>query len=660
MGSRLKNRWSDTEAQAHPGLLGSCVYASRLLGKEPRLVLHGGGNSSIKQTTLDVYDETVESMWVKGSGSNLATVSSEDFVRLRLDAIQRMLDIEQMSDTTMKNQLIVAKLDPSDPSPSVETMVHAVIPDVAVLHTHSDALLTISNTSDGLARVSSLFEDRVVIVPYFRSGFRVGQATAIEFAKQVSDATVGIVLMNHGLFTFGASSKQAYGRMIDLVSEAERYVVDSRNAVPTRTAMGEISAVDRCDLAALRGRISEVAGKPFIMRRHTDRESWVFSQSPNLELLASQGPVTPDHVIRTKTVPMFGRDARAFADDYVQYYEDHKATVSTTQMLDPAPRVIFDKEFGLLTAGPDTAAACAAGDIYLQTIKVIGDATDLGGYVALPHDDFFEVEYWELEQAKLDRSNDPGEFTGEVAIVTGAASGIGRACAAALLERGAAVLGLDINAAVVDEFDDQAFLGIECDLTESEAVSTALDAAVQRFGGVDMVVAAAGLFPESAPIAAHNPVAWHAAMSVNVDALVLLFSQVHPLLVLSPRGGRVTVVGSKNIAAPGPGASAYSTSKSAANQLTRVAALEWAPDGIRVNSVHPDAVFDTALWTDELLAERADRYGVTVEEYKHRNLMGIEITSADVARLVAETLGNSFSRVTGAHIPIDGGNNRVI
>lgn len=579
---------------------------------------------------------------------------------LKLDAIRRMLDVERMSDTTMKSQLVAAKFEASGPAPSVEAMVHAVIPDVAVLHTHSDALLAISNTSDGLARINSLFGNRVVIVPYFRSGFRVGRATAIEFAKQVCDDTVGIVLMNHGLFTFGASPRQAYDHMIGLVSEAERYIVDNGNAAPADTAVGEIPDVDRCDLAALRRRISDVAARPFIMQRHTDRESWVFSQSPNLKSLAGQGPVTPDHVIWTKTIPMFGRDAQAFADDYVQFYEDHKEMASATQMLDPAPRVVFDREFGMLTVGPDAAAADAAGDIYLQTIKVIGDATSLGGYVALSHDDFFEVEYWELEQAKLHGINHTGELAGEVAVVTGAASGIGRACAAELLKRGAAVIGLDINLGIADVFDDEAFLGVQCDLTDSEAVSAALDAAVQRFGGVDMLVAAAGMFPESAPIAAHDPVAWRAAMSVNVDALAVLFSQVHPLLVLSPRGGRVTVVGSKNVAAPGPGASAYSASKSAANQLARVAALEWASDRIRVNSVHPDAVFDTALWTDELLAERANRYGLTVEEYKRRNLTGIEITSADVARLVAETVGNSFSRVTGAHIPIDGGNDRVI
>ncbi|MCK4516282.1 MAG: SDR family oxidoreductase, partial [Spirochaetaceae bacterium] len=212
----------------------------------------------------------------------------------------------------------------------------------------------------------------------------------------------------------------------------------------------------------------------------------------------------------------------------------------------------------------------------------------------------------------------------------------------------------------VDALEAPGFMGIPCDVTSLDAVADALDTAVERFGGVDMLVASAGLFPESAPIASHDAAVWRRAMAVNVDGLVQLLALVHPLLCEAPRGGRVAMIGSKNVAAPGPGASAYSASKAAANQIARVAALEWATDGIRVNSVHPDAVFDTALWTAELLAERAARYGMTIEEYKRRNLLGVEISSAAVAAVVATLLGSVFTPITGAHIPIDGGNDRVI
>lgn len=656
----MKNQWNTAEAQDHPGLLGSCVYASQLLGRESSLVLQGGGNSSIKQKDPDVYGDTIESLWIKGSGWTMANITAEGFAPLKLESISRMLNAVQMSDIQMKNELRAAMLDADAPNPSVEAMVHAAIPDVAVLHTHPDALLAISNTKDGRTRIESLYGNRVVVVPYARSGFRVGRATTIEVAKHFSDDTIGIVLMNHGLFTFGESCKKAYDRMIQLVTEAEDYIDEAAQARAVHIVGGTPPNVDRSEVSALRAGISAVAGQPLIMERNTDKVSWAFSQDTDLKRLASQGPATSDHVIWTKTVPMFGRDAKAYAAEYAQYYEDHKHMATATEMLDPAPRVIFDPEFGMLTAGPDVASADAARDIYLQTIKVIGDATSLGGYTALAHSDFFDLEYWELEQAKLALVGEQGEFTGEVALVTGAASGIGMACARELLSRGAAVIGLDISESIADTFDDAAFMGIRCDLAQPAEVEAALDAGIQRFGGLDIVVASAGLFPESAPIAAHDPTAWRTAMSVNVDAFALLLSMVHPLLVLSPRGGRVTVVGSKNVAAPGPGASAYSASKAAANQLTRVAALEWASDGIRVNSVHPDAVFDTALWTDELLAERAHRYGLSIDEYKRRNLMSIEITSRDVANVVAETLGRSFSSVTGAHIPIDGGNDRVI
>ena len=240
------------------------------------------------------------------------------------------------------------------------------------------------------------------------------------------------------------------------------------------------------------------------------------------------------------------------------------------------------------------------------------------------------------------------------------ASGIGRACALELLRLGAAVVGLDINTTVADVSSERSYLGLQCDITGHDDLAHALDCAVDRFGGVDIVVAAAGVFAASLPIAQHDPAAWRRSMSVNVDALVDLLSLVHPLLAVAFRGGRLAVIGSKNIAAPGPGASAYSSSKAAANQLARVAALEWAHDGIRVNSVHPDAVFDTGLWTDELLADRAARYGMTTDEYKRRNLLGVSIESADVARVVVATLGPDFRCVTGSHIAIDGGNERVI
>jgi NAD(P)-dependent dehydrogenase (short-subunit alcohol dehydrogenase family) len=397
-----------------------------------------------------------------------------------------------------------------------------------------------------------------------------------------------------------------------------------------------------------------------IVVRNTGEAEWAFCARDDLTEVATRGPVTPDHVIWTKRTPMLGRDVAAFAAAYRTYFEDNAGGRELT-MLDPAPRIVLDPELGMLSVGTDVKSARGAAELYRHTISVIEQATGLGGYRPPSARDIFDLEYWELEQSKLDRADDGKLFTGEVALVTGAASGIGRACAADLLAHGAAVIGLDISESVTSTFgDDPAFLGVTTDVTHPDQVSDAIDAGVAAYGGLDMVVAAAGLFPESAPIAKHDPVAWRKAMSVNVDGFVELLSMVHPLLAKAPRYGRVAVIGSKNIAAPGPGASAYSASKAAANQIARVAALEWAADGIRVNSVHPDAIFDTGLWTPELLAARAARYGMSIEEYKRRNLLKTEIPAAFVGMVVSALLGPTFEHITGAHIPIDGGNDRVI
>jgi NAD(P)-dependent dehydrogenase (short-subunit alcohol dehydrogenase family) len=329
-------------------------------------------------------------------------------------------------------------------------------------------------------------------------------------------------------------------------------------------------------------------------------------------------------------------------------------------MLDPAPRVLLDPAFGMLAAGPTARDADVAAEIYRHTIDVVTQAEAVGEYRALPEADIFDVEYWELEQAKLARAGSRAPFAGEVALVTGAASGIGRACVLALRSRGAAVVGLDLNPDVVHTVNAADFLGVPVDVTDTAAVDAVVQLGVERFGGVDMVVAAAGVFPPTQQLAGLDPQTWRATMAVNVDAIAWLFSRLHPLLALAPRGGRVVVIASKNVPAPGPGAAAYSASKAAVTQLVRVAALEWAADRIRVNAVHPDAVFDTALWSDEVLRERADRYGMTVAEYKRRNLLGMEVTSALVGDLVATLCGDAFAATTGAQVPVDGGNERVI
>jgi NAD(P)-dependent dehydrogenase (short-subunit alcohol dehydrogenase family) len=270
------------------------------------------------------------------------------------------------------------------------------------------------------------------------------------------------------------------------------------------------------------------------------------------------------------------------------------------------------------------------------------------------------MEYWDLEQAKLRKAGNPPPLSGEIALVTGAASGIGRACVDALLTRGAAVIGLDINPAVASLHPTPAFLGIHCDVSDDTQLIAALEVAVRRFGGLDMLILNAGVFPPGRRIADLDNAEWQRVMSINLDANFSLMREAHPLLKLAPRGGRVVVIGSKNVPAPGPGAAAYSASKAALTQLARVAALEWGGDNIRVNSLHPNAVFDTGLWNEGVLQARAAHYGLSVEQYKTNNVLKVEVTSHDVAELAAEMCGALFGKTTGAQVPVDGGNDRVI
>jgi len=358
---------------------------------------------------------------------------------------------------------------------------------------------------------------------------------------------------------------------------------------------------------------------------------------------------------------MLGRDAGAFGSAYRDYFERNAATAKAPKtMLDPAPRMVLDPQLGFAAFGRTAKDTRIVEELYAHTIDVILRAEALGGWRALEDRHTFDIEYWDLEQAKLRKAGTPPPFAGEVAVVTGAASGIGKACAEAFLRRGAAVVGVDRNPAIEGLFTRPDFLGVVCDLTDAKAVGAAMDAATRRFGGVDMLVLNAGMFPSSAPIHSLSSADWRNAMTVNVEANLLVMQATHPLLRLAPRGGRVVVIGSKNVPAPGPGAAAYSASKAALNQLARVAALEWAQDGIRVNTIHPNAVYDTALWTEEVLASRAKAYNLTVEQYRKNNLLKTEVTSKDVAELAAEMCGPLFAKTTAAQVPVDGGTEKLV
>jgi rhamnose utilization protein RhaD (predicted bifunctional aldolase and dehydrogenase)/NAD(P)-dependent dehydrogenase (short-subunit alcohol dehydrogenase family) len=657
----MQSLWKDEEVAGYKGELAQRVYTSRLLGRDKSLVLHGGGNTSVKIRERNLIGGEEEILYVKGSGWDLEFIEEAGFSPVRLAHLLSLAQLKTLSDPQMVNELATHMTRASAPGPSVETILHALLPHKYVDHTHSDAVLAVSNTADGEKRIAEIYGGEAVIIPYIMPGFDLARLCMELFQKHARKNTIGMVLLKHGIFSFGATARESYERMIHLVGCAERYLAQHDAWNLKHAANGDGKPAQRIEISVLRQRISRCAGNPMVMTTHQDARTVSFVQRTDLATVSQQGPATPDHVIRTKRVPLLGREVDSYAQSYRAYFEQYAPQAKEAKtMLDPAPRVVLDAELGMCAIGRSAQDAAIVADLYCHTMDVIERATLLGGYRALPARDIFEVEYWDLEQAKLRKAGKPPLFAGEIALVTGAASGIGKACVGALLARGAAVIGLDIDSHVETLYRRPDFLGIPCDVTSRAEIVSALETAMHAYGGLDMLILNAGMFPGGSAIAAIDDEAWRKVMHVNLDANLMLLRECHPLLKLAPCCGRAVVIGSKNVSAPGPGAAAYSASKAALTQLARVAALEWGADNIRVNVLHPHAVFDTGIWTDEVLAARAAHYGLSVEQYKKNNVLKTEITSRDVAELAAEMCGPLFAKTTGAQVPIDGGNERVI
>jgi rhamnose utilization protein RhaD (predicted bifunctional aldolase and dehydrogenase)/NAD(P)-dependent dehydrogenase (short-subunit alcohol dehydrogenase family) len=656
----MKSFWNDAEAGKFSGPLGPRVYSARLLGREKSLVLHGGGNASVKLTEGNLFGEEAEVLYVKGSGCDLETIDASGFAPVELAYVRRLATLSALSDSQMVNELATHTLRAAAPAPSVETLLHAILPHKYVDHTHADAVLSVANSPDGDKRVRDIYGDKLVVIPYVMAGFDLAACCAREFPKQKTKHTVGMMLLSHGIFSFAAEARESYELMIELVSMAERYL-QGKKAWSIALPSVDAPAFKRVEVAKLRHEVSRAAGFPLLCRCNDSPRFLGFARHAAVERLSQGGPATPDHVIWTKPLPMLGRNVEGFAAGYRNYFDrnSRKAKEPKT-MLDPAPRMALDPELGLVAFGRSARETGIVEDIYEHSIDVILRAEALGAWRALDEHHIFDIEYWDLEQAKLKTAEAIPPFAGEIALVTGAASGIGKACAEAFLRRGAAVIGLDRNPAIETTWKRPDYFGIVCDLTQEKEIAAAIDKTVKQFGGLDMLVLNAGIFPASQPVQDIGSDVWRKAMTVNVEANLLVMQACHALLKLAPRGGRIVVIGSKNVPAPGPGAGAYSASKAAMNQLARVTALEWGKDGIRINSLHPNAVYDTALWTDEVLASRAKAYNLTVEQYKKNNLLKTEVSSRDVAELAAEMCGPLFAKTTAAQVPVDGGNDRVV
>lgn len=658
----MQSLWNDSEAATFGNdPLGQRVYTSRLLGRNPELVLHGGGNTSVKVTEKDFFGDSVELCYVKGSGWDLATIERAGFSPVRQEALIKMSKLATMRDEDMVLQQRAAMTNPNAPAASIEAILHAILPFKFVDHSHANAISALTCSADGEARVKEIYGSRVIVVPYVMPGFILAKTVADLIAGRdlKKEGIQGMVLLKHGLFTFDDDARKSYELHIEMVTQAEEYLAKKAGGA-AKAAAAEVKP-DLMALAKLRQIVSKKRGFPQIARLSTSTAAVTYSTLPNVADCGARGPLTPDHSIRTKRIPaVLGEDHEAsvqkFADDYAAYFTKH---ANGQTMLDAAPRFAIWPNNGVVSFGDTLKDANIVADISESTAATVTLAEQTGGWQPLSEKDIFEIEYWDLEQAKLRKGPARKVHQGKVALVTGCAAGIGFAIAESLAEQGAQVVGLDIDKDIPEIMEKIGAIGIVVNLTEDQPVQDAIDFTVRQFGGIDIVVSNAGIFPKNDPLDTMAQTDWDRTLMINLTSHQKLMNKVIPY-VKQGIDASIIFVGSRNFKAPGPGASAYSCSKAALTQLCRVAALELAPHKIRVNIVHPDAVFDTKLWTPEALLKSATRYNMTVEEYKTKNLMKVEIKSKDIGNMVSAMASPLFAKVTGAQIPVDGGNDRVI
>ena len=668
----MKNLWnSDAADQIEENSLQMRVFSSQLLGQNPDLVLHGGGNTSVKLLETNLFGEEEEILYVKGSGWNLATIEAEGFSALRLNTMLKLAKLEKISDVEMVRQQRMAMTDPDAPSPSVEALLHAIIPFPWIDHTHADALVTLTNNPKGEELIRELYGERLLVISYVKPGFELARKV-IEITKNIDwNQYEGMVLLNHGIFSFGKTARESYGRMIDLVTLAENTLEKNASIqVPVKAASKEILPQEVIQmLASIRRKVSEIYGGAMLAQFNNSPEARSFASLPNAKEIASRGPITSDHLIRTKPVPVILdlKDPEQSLEDYASAYKAYfeRYTNGKQICLDCAPRWAVWPESGRSDAkgtiafGKNLNESEIVTDIVQHTVKAIQQGEKIGGWRPVSEEHLFEAEYWELQQAKLTTKTNPLEFEGKIALVSGAASGIGLACVLELHEQGAVVVGLDLNPEISNILSKPGMLGIQCNVTEVKAVKEAVTSTVENFGGLDILILNAGTFPAGQTIEDMDEQKWAKSLAVNLTAPQQLLQACVPFLKegIDPA---VIFMASRNVPAPGPGASAYSVPKAGQTQMARIAALELGRFGIRVNILHPDCVYDTGLWTPEVLERSAKRYGLTVEEYKSRNVLKIDVKTNEVARMVCAMAGSVFSKTTGAQIPIDGGNERVI
>ena len=679
----MRSRWDDAEASTLSEV-DVLVYVSRLIGAETSLVVWGGGNTSIKTVERDHRGREIAVLRVKGSGSDLKSIQRKDFPGVRMDDILALLDRQDMGDQEMVDYLAHGLVDVGGARPSIETLLHGFVGARAVVHTHADAIVSLTNNDRARDVVRGVYGKDVIALAYRRPGFKISRDVADTIAEHPEARA--LLLERHGTITWGETVREAYEGTIELITRAEDAIAESRRGRrvfgPPRVPVREPSERRELALAVaprLRGLLSRA--RRVVVSFDDSPAVTEFVSSVEAPSVSQVGPATPDHTIYTRRVPCYvdagtDPDARAlsaaieqslqaFARDYTAYVDAHRPP--DLQLSDATPRVVLVPGLGMFTAGRDRRTAGIVSDIYHHTIDVIGSASAFGRYVSLSAKDAFDVEYWPLELYKLTLAPPEKELARRIALVTGGASGIGRAIARRLAAEGAHVVVGDLDAAGAARTADEITsavgagraLGLAMDVTSEASVRAVVESTVLAYGGLDILVSNAGT-AHSAPVAAMALEDWERSFAVNARGHFLVAREAIRLLMAQGIGGALVFIATKNVMAPGKDFAAYSAAKAAQAQLAKVLALEGAPHGIRSNIVNPDAVFqDSKLWSEEVRRQRAAAQGIAVENledfYRKRNLLAVRILPEDVAEAALFLASDRSAKTTGCTITVDGG-----
>lgn len=682
MTAYAEDRWPDA-GEVPDDALGQVVLASHLLGADRAVANFGGGNTSAKGTAVDHVGRDVDVMWVKGSGSDLATMGPEQFTPLRMDEMLALFERHEMSDEEMVAHLARCQVDPAAPRSSIETLLHAFVPAPHVHHTHPDAINVMAGTEDGERLIAECFGAEAAWIPYIRPGFTL--ARQVGAVVRDDPGLKLVVLAKHGLVVWGDSAEAAYRRTIEVINQAGEFV-NARTAGTPRFG-GRASnggAIDegrreellRGVLPALRGAVS--SERPKVLVVDTSPPALDFVSSADAARLTSIGAACPDHLVHTKRVPLWipfdpeTEDAATLAGRIREsaggYRASYRAYVerfagATTEPADPDARVVLIERLGLVAVGTTTKSARLARDLYHRAIEVMAGANALGGFVSLSPAESFAVEYWPLELYKLAQAPPPGELQGRIALVTGAAGGIGRAIVEALAGVGACVVGFDLDHGGAEDATaglGDAGVAVGGDVTSEAAVSAAFDVAVRSFGGVDIVVSNAGV-ASSAPIEDTSLHEWERNHAILGTGYFLVSREAFRVLRDQDIGGSIVFVASKNALVAGKNAAAYSSAKAAELHLGRCLAEEGGAAGIRVNTVNPDAVLQgSRIWGSTWREERAAAYGIDPDDledhYRERTTLKVNIYPDDIAQSVLHFASPARSgKSTGNVLNVDGG-----